>query len=273
MQLRIPLTMETLLRLTLIFVLISTQVALFGQDLRTFQEPLPCIDKKFTIVAHIVRDSFGNANITEDAINGSLGTLNTRFAPICVSFEICEFRYIDNFQYDDLDGVGGPEWAELQVKYHAGNRINIFYIFSFETEDDNACGFAGLSSITNLGSSGIVLRKDCLGSITHEMGHYFGLSHTFAGSGVELVDGSNCETAGDGVCDTPADPYVTNDPISDYVEDCIFINQKQDANGQFYSPDVGNTMSYYPSACECGFTHGQYLKMANTWLSSSNRMW
>ena len=26
----------------------------------------------------------------------------------------------------------------------------------------------------------------------------------------ELVDGSNCDTDGDGICDTPADPGLTN---------------------------------------------------------------
>ncbi len=265
--------METLLRLTLFFVLLCSQVTSFGQDLRTFEDPLPCIDKTFTIVAHIVRDTFGNPNVTEAAITSSLDALNNRFEPICVSFEICEFRYIDNFQYDNLDAVGGPEWAEMQVKYHLGNRINIFYIFDFESDDDNACGFAGLGQITTLQSGGIVLKKDCLGAITHEMGHYFGLSHTFEGSGDELVDGSNCDTAGDGICDTPADPYVTNDPITDYVQDCRFINMKLDANGMFYAPDVGNTMSYYPSECECGFTDGQLLRMANTFLNSSNKMW
>jgi hypothetical protein len=108
------------------------------------------------------------------------------------------------------------------------------------------------------------------------MGHYFGLSHTFEPGG-ELVDGSNCSTVSDGICDTPADPFVEGDNTADYVNaNCKFISMKKDANGQYYDPIVGNIMSYYPNACKCsaglGFTHDQYLKMANTYLSNPG-MW
>jgi len=110
------------------------------------------------------------------------------------------------------------------------------------------------------------------GTLTHEMGHMFGLLHTFEGNGIELVNGSNCETEGDLICDTPADPFVEGDDMSLYIgEDCEFISIKLDSNFQYYQPDVGNIMSYYP--CSCGFTRGQYLKMAETFLNSDPKMW
>jgi len=103
--------------------------------------------------------------------------------------------------------------------------------------------------------------------MTHEMGHVWGLPHTFAGNGVENVDGSNCETAGDGICDTPADPYNPNVDNITWQNGCEFVFEGLDANGQFYQPDMGNIMSYY--GCDCGFTRGQYLRMASLIQNSS----
>ncbi|MEM1323755.1 MAG: M43 family zinc metalloprotease, partial [Bacteroidota bacterium] len=247
----------------------------FGQDLVTKQKRLPCLNKSFSIIAHIVQDSLGEVNVDPDDIQAGIDTLNKNFANICVSFEICEFRIIENFQYDTLSN---PEWEELQVKYHERNRINMFFVSA--SDDAPICGFATLAGITQVDQGGIVILKGCISpeskTIPHEMGHYFGLLHTFEGEGAELVDGSNCVTEGDFICDTPADPFVVGDPVSQYVsveDGCRFISPLQDANGEFYRPDVGNMMSYYPDECRCGFTYEQYIRMAETCESASEKMW
>ena len=269
--------MKTLLRLflfTVAFLMLSNAKA---QDIITRHAPLPCIDKTFTIVAHIVRDQAGAPNIDEATILSNLNRLNADFSPICVSFEICEFRYIDNYQYDVMDNA---DWEEMQTLYHVPRRINMYFV---EDTGLDACGFASLGAIVNLTSGGIVIKKeDCVGggagTLSHEMGHFFGLRHTFDDvGGEELVDGSNCETAGDGICDTPADPFVEEDLdiLDQYVDvenGCRFIWNAQDTNGEYYSPIVGNVMSYYQNDCSCGFTHGQLSLMANTFLASPN-MW
>lgn len=230
-------------------------------------QSLPCLDKEFTIVAHIMRDSLGGAAHDSTSIRQAIQNLNPLFEPICASFVVCEFVFHNNFQYAKLSGSSDPKWDEMQVKYHKDNRINMYFVSDLGGSE---AGFAGLGSITDMTGSGIVIKD--LGAIPHEMGHFFGLLHTFEGNGVELVDGSNCTTAGDLVCDTPADPFI---PGGDsYVKNCIFIGQQQDANGEYYVPDVGNIMSYYPDECRCDkFTSGQYKRMANTYLSSSPKMW
>jgi len=234
------------------------------------KEPLPCLNKTFTIIAHIVNDSAGVPNITQGAITAAIATVNQYFEPICVTFVICEFRYIDNFQYDTLHQ--DLEYPEVLVKYHQENRINMFFV----AETNIGASFASLAGIANLTSGGIVIMKPHGGLVyTHEMGHYFGLSHTHEGAGLpgsELVDGSNSATAGDLITDTPADPY-TGLPMPSYLDGCRFINMQQDANGDYYDPHVGNIMSYYDSACKCEFTYEQYKKMANTYLSSNPKMW
>ncbi len=251
-------------------------VLLFFYNSATSQtkDRLPCIDKTFSIVVHIVNDSLHQPGITEAVIRSTLIGLNKEFAPICVSFDICEFKYIDNFAYNKMEEP--KNWPELQTQYNVKNRINIYYVDNIIIPA-GMCGFAGLGSIGALTSSGIVIKKSCAlpGSkvMPHEMGHYFGLKHTFEGSGIELANGSNCATAGDEICDTPADPYVVGEPQANYVDGkCQFISMKKDANGQFYDPIVGNMMSYYPDACSCGFTDQQFMKMAKTYLTNIG-MW
>ncbi len=255
-------------------ILLFFSLPVYGQGLLTKQESLPCLDKKFTIVAHIVRDTFMNEEIMENEISAAIPGLNQAFAPICVSFEICEFRYIDNFQYDEVDnGITGDDWDEMQIKYHQKNRINVFYVSGTGTLFRESCGFATQEGITIVDRGGIVISKNCVegnGTLPHEFGHYFGLLDTYLGNGSELVDGSNCETEGDLLCDTPADPYFNNGDDHKYTSECTFISDKIDANGQFYEPDVGNFMNHY--GCSCSFTFQQFSLMAETYLSVAE-MW
>ena len=154
----------------------------------------------------------------------------------------------------------------------------MFFVNSIDN-DTAVCGFATLRGITILDAGGVVVKKECVTdnatAIAHEMGHYFGLLHTFEGEGDELVDGSNCDTEGDRICDTAADPYIFTEPVTSYVDvnlGCRFINGRQDTNGEFYRPDVANVMSYYPEECKCGFTYGQLKAMADLCISASG-MW
>lgn len=234
-------------------------------------EPLPCLNRNFSIVVHIAKDSFGAPNITEAEISAKIEAIEPFFEDICVTFEICEFRYIDNFQYDDLDAGSPFNWNQLQIDHHVNSHINMFFVASISGGES----FATQGGITQLNSGGLVIKKsDGSGAIVHEMGHYFGLYHTFEGSQSatpELVDGSNCATTGDLICDTPADPYYSTPFIVWVDNNNEFIYMGQDANGDYYIPHVENIMSYYPGGCE--FTYQQYLRMANTYLGSNPKMW
>ncbi len=100
-------------------------------------------------------------------------------------------------------------------------------------------------------------------TLTHELGHFFNLPHTFEGweGGsrpseffIEKLDGSNCRDAGDGFCDTKAD----------YVSDrwaCPLAYNLQDPNGIFFKPDSSIYMSYSLDACQSRFSLEQQLAM------------
>lgn len=273
--------MKTLLHFFIILVALSVHNTAIGQDIYTRDQPVECLNKKFSIIAHVVRDTFGAPNILEGTIQDNINKLNEDFAPMCVSFEICEFRFIDNFQYDTLEVDALNEWEEMQVKYHEQSRINMFFVEEIMINDPTfQCGFSTFEGITQIHNGGIVMLKSCIDAdsraISHEMGHYFGLLNTFEGQGIELVDGSNCATEGDLLCDTPADPYIAGSPVGSWVneaEGCRFINNATDINGEFYVPDVGNIMSNYQDNCRCSFTNDQFAKMAEICLSATDRMW
>jgi hypothetical protein len=259
----------------LLITIFTFQVS-FAQQHYTKETPLPCLNKKFSIVAHTVRDSLGELGVTEADIQNVIDSLNFYFEPICASFEVCEYRIIDNFQYSIP--LNENEWEQMQVKFNQNNRINL-YLVDMVTWSDDFCGFSTFEGIQEMESGGLMLNKPCTQSnfkgLSHLMGHYFGLYHTNRGGGVELVNGSNCETAGDEICDTPSDPFLLENDILDYIdpENCRFIYPGFDANGEYYMTHTSNIMSFYPEICQCGFTHDQFIRMAELYLNAEFKMW
>lgn len=247
-----------------LLIVVVVGISSISNSFSQTKQKLPCLDRKFTIIVHIVKDTTGQPGIALLDIANGVAAINGAFQDICVSFEICEYRYIDNFQYDALDTA--TELSELMIKYYEKNRINMFVVNSTSIPGS----FASLGGIADVDGGLICMEKSAgAGTYIHEMGHYFGLPHTFDIPG-ELVDGSNCATTGDLICDTPADPY----PLGSVDADCRFIGMDQDANGDYYTPQVGNPMSYYPGNCRCTkFTHDQFWVMANIYLNSNPKMW
>jgi hypothetical protein len=259
---------QSFLFLRLLFFLFSillTSLVSYSNVCDTIK-PLPRINKEFLVVAHIVTDKDSVPNVTPAEVINVLAQVSQIFEPIGATFTVCEFRYIYNFQYNALNTARANE---LDPQYKVSNRINIYYVANFVETLTPYCGFAGLGGIL-FTQANITIKCNTASTVAHEMGHYFSLSHTFEGSGTELADGSNCQFEGDGICDTPADPYVDQDDMTTYINSaCLFISQKKDANGDYYDPDVSNIMSYYTD-CRClKFSHQQYEKMANYYLSNS----
>ncbi|WP_264520207.1 zinc-dependent metalloprotease [Flavobacterium sp. N1994] len=82
-------------------------------------------------------------------------------------------------------------------------------------------------------------------TLTHELGHFFNLDHTFT-----ACDGANCATSGDRVCDTPdqsTEDY--NCPGAGSVQGCTS-----------YALTM-NYMDYVDDACMYMFTAGQATRM------------
>ena len=230
--------------------------------------PINCFGKTLSLTIHVVSDSLGNYNLSMATLQAAIQTLNSNFAPICLSFQICTIDSIKNYKYDRY--LKPIEEAELLALYYIPKTINIYFAATVEITPGNTVG--GYAYFPG-GPDFIIISKGAAGSIktiSHEMGHFFGLYHTFETSfGNELADGSNCSTSGDLICDTPADPGLSNSPSPI----CNLSPGAQDPNGQWYVPNIGNIMSYYSDDCTCGFTTDQYNKMASNYLSSRFYLW
>jgi hypothetical protein len=96
----------------------------------------------------------------------------------------------------------------------------------------------------------------------HEVGHWLGLEHTHLKDGIPCekepvsrgvfssvcslgIPIRHCERRGDALCDTPADPDLSQH-ASDVMPDCSWFTNIRDDRGDFYAPDTRNYMSYSP---------------------------
>lgn len=218
----------------------------------------------YIVAAALNTYDFGAADYTDNWDN-----LNEIFAPINMRFEICSETLIPNYNYNSLSRMEDPETGESEqdemfAQYYVDNTINVYYVQEI-TEEPDVGGYAYFPGGPDII---VLLKPPATKTLPHEMGHFFGLYHTFEeGFGVEFVNGDNCETAGDFVCDTPAD---NEGPVN---EECQYTAYIEDVNGDPYIPLINNYMSYYPEECACLFTPGQYNRMAWQYLTLRNYLW
>lgn len=95
-------------------------------------------------------------------------------------------------------------------------------------------------------------------TLPHEIGHCLNLFHTHhgvePGGCLENINGSNCNTCGDYICDTPADPTCIVNGSCTYIGGAT-------QNGILYTPDTRNIMSYSNMDCRNKFSAGQGERM------------
>ncbi len=181
---------------------------------------------------HLVADSDGVGRIEIEDVLAQVCSLNQEFSDTGLQF------YIDDgFNFIDSDGVfeGPNQGAAVATMIRAAREEGDESVNIFLTNSANAN--SGIENGTVLGfynivNDWIVVRNRQVSSqdatLAHEVGHYFSLLHphsgwdaepwdeslhgnpvtlrrTAQGIQVELVNGSNCDEAGDFVCDTPPD--------------------------------------------------------------------
>lgn len=209
-----------------------------------------------TIQVHIVNTIQGITVFSEQDFNVSLSLVNDYFSPAGLNFKLGEIDTVKEYPYGWIISNLGD--AELLTKYARPNSINLFLVDSITLEDINYYGLTHLPDDTL--HNNIYLRKDYNAAkpLITQLGHFFGLLSTYDyGYAREFVDGSNCQQAGDFICDTYADAGTIG-IVNDF---CEYIGNVSDSNGEYLVPSVANFMTNGPFPCRCVFSKDQYRRM------------
>ncbi|WCO02661.1 zinc-dependent metalloprotease [Psychroserpens ponticola] len=224
------------------------------------------------IKAHIIRTDAGTGGLLLNQFNAAMSIMNDFYANAYIEFFLCDgINYIDdtnlfNFETDEQDA--------MTATHNVNNVINIYFAntVTSSSSGNGLCGYAYFPG----GPEVILMNNSCAtngSTLSHEMGHFFALSHTHGNiNGTltsELVDGSNCSTTGDFICDTPADPQLSNSNVTTV---CTYVGNDIDANNQFFNPDPFNIMSYSRKDCRIQFSPQQYARIYGTYQASRSAL-
>ena len=225
---------------------------------------------------HIINQSDGTGVLAQDTIPFMLEYMNASFdfPPQNLVFYQCHEPNIINVTgfFDFNTGDEGLLCDTRDVE----NVLNIYIPNSITKEDGGTVG--GYARVPPSEDRAFFQRGLALSStVPHEIGHYFSLYHTHSvttdincGYSLELVDGSNCLTEGDEICDTPADPNLSYGTDTDGNPDCSgnwvdnncnYTGSFIDALGNSYTPLTNNIMSYSRRVCRTNFTPGQFFEI------------
>lgn len=237
-----------------------------------------CYGKTFSIAAWVLTDT---ANLIAPLelvqVEEAIDSLNQKFKGICVDFRLCSFDTLPNHRQDTI--TKGIHDEEIAALYRKKNVINLYFASEIINEEPWAspAGYApfGTTTIPNDTNQrdAIFLKKADFtpGVLLHEIGHYFGLYHTFevVANGEESANGSDCATTGDLLCDTQADPNASNNGS------CHLDPQSQQpSTGLTYEPPVCNIMSYYNNQfCNYHFTRDQLNRMLMIMKTGRSYLW
>lgn len=179
---------------------------------------------------HLAAESDGAGRIEVADVLNQLCALNKEFEASGFIFYINSgFNLINNTNvFENPTTATGVARMIRESREEGPNSLNIFITQNADRGSIENGTVLGFYSIQN---DWIVIRKSQVGNgentLAHEIGHYFSLNHphigwesdpwnksdhgnpvlirSINGVQIELVDKSNCESAGDMVCDTPPD--------------------------------------------------------------------
>jgi hypothetical protein len=216
------------------------------------------------LTVHIVGKNDGTGYYPPNRVLDALCTLNEDFAESEIRFFLKgELRYIANSNYYTHNSQAG---AQMMNIHNVAATVNCYIV-----EDP-----AGNCGYFSWWGDAIALKKSCIGpsdhTWAHEIGHYLSLPHTFYGwegidhdysknapamvdgEFVERANGSNCNFAADGFCDTPAD-YLNYRWACD--GNSMSTLEQKDPTGATFKSDGSFFMSYALDNCSNKFSGEQ----------------
>ncbi|MFM8493767.1 MAG: zinc-dependent metalloprotease [Bacteroidota bacterium] len=234
------------------------------------------------VTIHIVKATNGSGGFLENNAFLTICDLNQRMASAGLFFYVPgAVRFIlSDALYNPVD------YGPLNTMISQNNVARTMNIYYTNLGAMSLCGFAfypnsGPGGAQNNGA--VVMSFACSQpngtTLTHEVGHFFNLPHTFdqtsndpTASSAERVTrnfnepsprlSANCNTEGDNFCDTPAD-FIDN------RWNCPTGIIQLDINGDRFRPDSSYYMSYSSDQCMSRFSDQQITAMRAT-LTTTN---
>ncbi len=209
---------------------------------------------------HMVTQNDGSGGVAIRNVLDQLCTLNEDFAETGIQFYM-------RGDFTPVRNTGVNENHIQQTSYMSMMRdaeaINVWIVRTPYSPNPEALTY-GLYQVSQ---DWLIIRREEINrssyTLTHEMGHFFGLLHTFYGWDIdpwmesrhgnpapamspmdiptERQDRSNCDSAGDYICDTPPDynfGYY-------WTHNCSYQGGAKDPMGNLVQPDETNFMSYF----------------------------
>ncbi len=182
-----------------------------------------------------------------------------------------EIIYIDRNKFYKVNYVRQTTKVSRKKKNKGSINVHLVHTLAVYRFGKAKHSFYG---VHNKMTGGIIVRNStATATLSHEIGHYLGLAHPhkYYKRGKRKQEpvsrtrkrGNHllCETNGDKLADTPAQPDLTG--LTD--KNCEYTGVKRDNWGDFYKPRTDNIMSYGKyRECRTQFTKGQKAVMLYT---------
>lgn len=232
---------------------------------------------------HLVGLNNGNSRIESSKVFDQMCTINETFEELGVQFYIKDgFNYVDDGDIAKFGAISTSLGVQNKMQSLRDNTaVNIYVIR--EAQDPNRANIGFTLGLYAFDTDWIVVEDTQVKSggmtLPHELGHFFSLPHPFRGWDsepydpeihgspapisapskdiqgnailTEFVDGSNCETAGDMICDTRAD-YLYFSKIDNF--NCQYREPIIDPKGDTLDVDAELIMGYFLDRCMSKFT-------------------
>ncbi len=214
---------------------------------------------------HIVGASNGALAIDSSVVFDELAIVNDLYADANIHFVQCgNINYINDNNYVTFVKNADEDLCDINDNPTA---LNIYFVPNLvkivNGDQEDLCGYAYNFDIKNR----LLMDKGCSSNgstLAHELGHSFSLLHTHSiSNGYEHANGTNCSIAGDLLCDTPADPKLSNNTVN---TSCVYTGAELDNQQNPYNPDTENIMSYSRKSCRIHFSPKQLLQMEDFYL-------
>ncbi|TVY78237.1 Extracellular metalloprotease [Lachnellula suecica] len=185
----------------------------------------------FHVVAKSTAASGGY--ISASALTAQLAVMNENYAPYGIQFALAGTDYTINTSWAS-DGaelamkkaLRKGDYGDLNVyfQYAIGGNLGYCYFPASVTTGSNDFYYDGCSILYSSVPGGSATNYNLGKTVTHEVGHWFGLLHTFQGG---------CTGTGDSIADTPAQASASSgcpvgrdscpsvagvDPITNYMD-------------------------------------------------------